>query len=266
MLSPLAAFLLGLLQALTEFLPVSSSGHLVLARALFHLQTDGGVAFDVALHLGTLLSVCALFYRDLWDLVLGACKAVRHPAITYLHPSKDQRLVGALILATIPAGVLGLLFKSQLEAMFQSPKTVAILLMVTGTILLLTKLARSKDREITWLRALIIGFAQALAILPGLSRSGLTISAALFLKVDPEKAARFSFLMSIPVILGAAILEGRHLFESSIPWISFAIGFVTAVVGGFCALKLLFAVVKRGWFSNFGFYCLAAGLVGVIFL
>lgn len=266
MISPLAAFLLGLLQAVTEFLPVSSSGHLVLAKALFHLQTDGGVAFDVALHLGTLVSVCFLFREDLLDLIAGAFKAIRHPLLTYVHPSEAQRCVGCIIVASLPAGICGLLFKSKLEAMFSKPKTVAVLLMVTGVMLLLTRFVKSQNRPIYWIQALIIGLAQAIAILPGISRSGSTISAALFLKVDPEKAARFSFLMSIPVILGAGLLELRHITGANFAWLPFAVGFATACIFGLCALKLVYAVVKRGWFSNFGFYCLAAGALALILL
>lgn len=273
-MSPLAAAILGLVQALTEFLPVSSSGHLVIAQALLGVKTEGGAAFEVAVHFGTLLSVALLFRRDLLALAasaLGACRAIaalRRPGRLRAAWQTDPqlRLLAALAVGCVPAGVVGILFKDQLEAAFGSVKLVGAALLFTGVVLLLTRLAPKGDKAVGLGAAALIGVAQAVAILPGISRAGSTIATALFLKVEPEAAARFSFLMSLPVVAGATLLKARDLLHAppgAEAVTAMAIGAAVSFTFGMLALWLIMAVVRRGWFAHFGWYCLAVGGVAL---
>lgn len=266
-MDPLSAGILGLVQALTEFLPVSSSGHLVLAQSLMNIESLGGAAFEVVVHFGTLLSVLVLFRREVRDLLAAAWRAVRHPFEIKEQwvEDADLRMVAAIIVGCIPAGVIGLLFKDQLEAAFGDPRLVGYGLIATGVLLLATLWAPKGEQPITLRKGLLIGMVQAAAILPGVSRSGSTISAAMFMRIDHEVAARYSFLMSLPVIAGATVLKAADLAQNPPPEGAIAglvVGGAVAFLAGIAALWLLMGVVRRGWFSHFGWYCLALG-VGV---
>ncbi len=263
------AALLGLLQALTEFLPVSSSGHLVIGQALLGVDMGGGIAFEVAVHLGTLLSVLVLLWRDVGQLFLALGRLVRSPgqiAQQFQHDAQ-VRLGVAILIGCLPAGVIGVLFKDEIEAAFGSVTLVAVGLIFTGCVLLSTKLMPRGIAEVTPTRALLIGLAQAIAILPGVSRSGSTIASALFLRVQPEAAARYSFLLSLPVVAGACLLKTLDLLKDP-PGVdllaALAVGALVSFVGGLAALKLVFAVVRRGWFPHFGWYCLAVGITTLV--
>ncbi|MCB9545738.1 MAG: undecaprenyl-diphosphate phosphatase [Myxococcales bacterium] len=267
----LSAALLGLLQGLTEFLPVSSSGHLVLGKALLGVHLDGGgAAFEVAVHFGTLLSVLVLLRKDVGALLAATGRALRSPGQITQQYREDAslRLVVAIVVGCLPAGIVGVLFKDELEAAFSSPRLVGGALLFTGLLLLSSRLVRTGDREITLGRGLLIGVAQAVAILPGVSRSGSTIASAELLGVAPERAARFSFLLSLPVIGGACALKLKDLLAAPPAddvITALTIGTVASFLSGLAALWLLFGVVRRGWFGHFGWYCLAVGALALAF-
>lgn len=263
----LSAALLGLVQALTEFLPVSSSGHLVLGRHLLDIQLDDA-AFEVAAHFGTLLSVVVVFRVEIGRLITATLRGLRSPGDVSAHwkTDPDLRMAGAIVLGCIPAGIVGLAFKDTLESAFGSPYLVCWALLVTGIVLLLTALPKPGDREVNLKSALLIGLAQAAAIIPGVSRSGSTIATALFLGIDRDYAARYSFLLSLPVIAGATALQVVSLVQSPPPTDMLAalgLGAAISFVAGIAALVLLLRLVRRGWFAHFGWYCLALGAYGL---
>ena len=266
----LSAGLLGLVQALTEFLPVSSSGHLVLGQALLGIDgAIGGVAFEVAVHFGTLLSVVVLFRAEVLRLIAVTLRVLRRPARlkTDWATDLDLRMLVAIVVGCVPAGVVGVLFKTELEQLFGSIRLVGFALLGTGLLLLAAKRAPKGDGEVTPGRALLIGIAQAVAILPGVSRSGSTIATGMFLGVDHDTTARFSFLMSLPVIFGATLLKTKDLIEAPPPGsmlLSLGVGAAVSFVVGLGALWLVMAVVRRGWFPHFGWYCLAAGAAALL--
>jgi undecaprenyl-diphosphatase len=274
--TPLLAVLLGALQGLTEFLPISSSGHLALAQHFLGVDGEGGadVAFDVVLHVGTLLAV-VLVYRDslraLARATLGALASAaswRHP-LAALTASEETRLLLALGLGSIPTAIIGLLFQEPLEALFDRPAVVASMLLVTGGVLTLPALLRVRTREervvAPW-QALLIGAVQGLAITPGISRSGSTISVALLLGLAPVLAARFSFLLSIPAILGALALKLPDLSVAELSPLALAVGFTTSFAVGWGALAVLLAMLRRGRFSLFAIYCCTLGVAVLAWL
>ena len=190
----LEAVILGIIQGLTEFLPISSSGHLVLGQELLGISIPGN-SFEVVVHLGTLCSVLIVFWPDIWEL------------ITSIRSTTSQKYILGIVIATIPAVLIGLLFKDIISEAFDNIRVVSITLLITGLILFTTKYINIKDINISLGRGLLIGIAQAAAIIPGISRSGVTISAGMHLGVSPDKAAKFSFLLAIPAIAGAGIIN-----------------------------------------------------------
>jgi undecaprenyl-diphosphatase len=266
----LQALWLGIVQGITEFLPISSSGHLVLGKAILGVHTEG-VAFEVFVHFGTFLAVLTIFRGDVWNIIKAWVAALAHPSVREWSSRYRDDLffrLGALIcLATIPAGVVGVLFEKEIEAAFSNPFVVCLALLVTGAFLLGTRWARSQDTRFGMLRALVIGAAQAVAILPGISRAGATISAALYTGVERGEAARFSFLLALPVILGATVLEGIKLTQAGIPsqqGMALIVGAIAAYCSGALALKWLLGVIRRNRFDRFAYYCFAVGILGLI--
>ncbi len=253
---PVTHIVLGLVQGFTEFFPVSSSGHLVLAQELLGVAQEG-ILLEVLLHLATVL-VVVWFYR----------KKVAH----LLQPRFDEernRYRLAVVAGLVPAGIVGVFFKEWFEKAYESPVAVLVALGVTGVVLLLTRFARPGRRPLTLPVALLIGIAQSIAILPGVSRSGATIAAALFLGVEREEAARFSFLISVPAILGAALLTLKDLPGAGAgeePFAPAAAGMIAAAVAGIIALRLLVKTVIRGRFDRWGWYCVALSTVGIVAL
>lgn len=292
--------ILGFLQGVTEFLPVSSSGHLVVYQRLFELSGPGGpggpaetrLLFDVMVHLGTLIAVLVVFRSDIAALATGAWRTVTG------QPGGDRgplRLLLLLVVGSIPAAVLGLGWKGDLERLFASPAHVGFAFLVTGSVLWLSgypgrlaRLARSKavdqpeqaDQPVqadpptqadragrdlggtTWIDALLIGLGQALALVPGISRSGTTISVALLLGLDRRLAARYSFLLAVPAILGAVAVQAGD--TGGIPadqWAAVAAGTIMAAVSGYVALRLLLRIVVAGNLSRFSYYCWGIGLL-----
>ncbi len=247
----LSACILGAVQGLTEFLPVSSSGHLVVLQSVLPVVGDP-VAFDLALHLGTLLPVVVVYRADLGriarDAVAGEGPWWRRRGV---------RLGWLVGLGSVPTAAIGLAFESRFETLFGNPGAVAWAFLLTGAILLATRFIPRGDRDEAstegW-RAVAVGVAQGLAITPGVSRSGSTIAAGLLLGMDREFAARFSFLLSLPAILGAFALRASHVSLGGDAWMPLLAGFSSSALVGYAALRLLLRVVRAGSFAWFSVY------------
>lgn len=260
--------LLAVVQGLTEFFPVSSSGHLVIVEALLGTREGNarsGLMFEIAVHVGTLGAVI-IFYRA---KVLRLCRAI-FASISGgaggVSHRNEMRYLGLIILGSMPAGIVGVLFHDEVERTFDSPGLSAFFLVVTGIYLLMTRL-RPVRGSLGWQSALIIGAAQAIAILPGCSRSGWTIATGLLIGVGFVEAAEYSFLLSIPAILGALALqivkEPGVLTAGSIA--PLLLGAATAFIAGFAALKLLIGILTRGAFHRFAYYLLPVGIAASIY-
>jgi undecaprenyl-diphosphatase len=248
------AALLGIIQGLTEFLPISSSGHLVIGQKMLGISIAGNV-FEVVVHLGTLVSVLIVFWTDIWQLIKS------------LKSTTTQKYILALAIGTLPAAITGILFKDVILEAFENVRVVAITLMITGIILLTTKFIKIKLKDISISRGLLIGIAQALAIVPGISRSGITISLGIHLGIAPEKAAKYSFLLAIPAIAGAGLFTGLDIIESSEPTLPLSVlivGFVSSLLIGWISLKWLLVLIRSGKFHWFGVYCITVGLLSWI--
>lgn len=266
------AAILGAVQGLTEFLPVSSSGHLVILQGLAGLKMPG-VTFEIAVHLGTLLAVLIALWGDVRTLLGGLWRP---------SPGRrkgggqggERQLLAALLVALVPTGVIGLAGKDFFESLFDSPRAAALALLLTGLILLATP-ALSRGRtglfRVKGRQALAVGGAQGLAIVPGLSRSGLTIAAGLACGLEPDAAARFSFLLSIPAILGAAgvdaldVLKGGPLSAATaLPPGPLLVGALTATLVGAVSVRWMLDLVRRGRLRPFAYYCWAVGLLTLV--
>ncbi len=254
------AVVLGLIQGLTEFLPVSSSGHLVLAGHLIGLPPTG-LVFELLLHLATLAAVIFYYRVDLAALLLAVPRACRAPWLGYREDA-DVRLGLLIVVASVPTAVIGLAFKDQFEALTAYPQAVGVALLVTAALLLATHFIQPSERHLDLRAALLIGLAQGLAITPGVSRSGATIAVALLLGIATVHAARFSFLISIPAIAGAAMLKLREGFDQ-LELLPALLGFVVALVSGYLALHWLVALVKARRFAAFAPYCALVGLLAI---
>lgn len=265
-MTALQAVVLGVLQGLTEFIPISSSAHLVIVPFLLGWQ-EPGVVFAVALHFGTLLAVTAYFFSDISSLA----RALALSVIRRRTGDSRARLAWALLLATIPAALAGLLFRRFFEGFFGRPFDVAFLLVVTGALLLIGEAAGRQSRELKRLSrpaAVGIGFFQALAILPGISRSGATMSAGLLFGLKREAAARFAFLLAFPIILGTITFEARGLFGAggSAPSILLLVlGVVSAALAGLAAIRFLLGFVARRGLHVFAAYCILFGTLVIAY-
>lgn len=264
----LEACLLGLLQGLTEFLPVSSSGHLVLGQYVLGIESPhaGDVTFEVFVHFGTAMSIATVYWRRLGTITTRTFGAVLRPGMLTEQWKTGEARLGSLILLTlVPTGLVYVLFKDALEAAFDSPPLVCAMLLVTGVLLLLTLMRKDPSGEISPIKALVIGIAQAAAIIPGISRSGATICAALYQNVEPEKAADFSFLILLPVVLGATLLKSLDM-HGDVPWQALLAGATVAYLSGMVAIRLVLGIVRRGRIHWFAYYCLALGTIGLFYL
>ncbi len=259
----LQGIVLGLIQGLTEFLPVSSSGHLALAEHFLSIKSPG-VTFEVFVHFGTALAVVLYFRRRIASIIV----ALARWAVRLQHDTAEVRLAVHLLLATVPAAAVGYFLEDRIERAFASPVLVSVLLLVTGCILWFSgKLFPGTKVRETWLDALAIGAAQALAVLPGISRSGTTITAGLAVGLERRAAAEFAFLMSVPVIFGAAAASlGDALEAGSGAGAPILLGTVAAFLSALPAIALLMRAVVAGRLANFAYYCWAAGAVSLAFL
>jgi len=266
------ALVMGLVQGLTEFIPVSSSGHLVLVPWLFG-WTDpfiNSVAFTVILHMGTLVALLAFFWRDWVELIPAGLAAIRDRD---LKGDPHRRMAFLLVVATIPAVIVGPIFESKLEDLVREPARIALMLCVGAAIVWLADRWGSKRRDETTLsfrESFAIGVAQVIALVPGISRSGISISAGLFLGLDREAAARFSFLMATPVIAGAGVWEARKFLTGEAgpnPELNvILIGFVAALVSGFLAIRFMLDFLRRQPLTAFVVYRVVAAIVVFVVL
>ena len=257
------AILLGIVQGLTEFLPVSSSGHLELGKALLGID-EGGLAFSVVVHGATALSTIVVFRQDILGLVTGL-------AISGAQGRQSRRFAGLVLLSMVPLAFVYVLFMDEIEARLDGSLTaVGAALLVTAAMLFWAQRRGRSGAAVGPTQALVIGCAQAVAVLPGISRSGATISTALLLGVGREEAARFSFLMVLPPILGATALAVMDLMdpalaaETPVSPIALGLAAIAAFISGWWACKTMIALVKRNGFNGFAVYCAVAGLAALL--
>jgi undecaprenyl-diphosphatase len=266
-MSILESIILGIIQGLTEFLPVSSSGHLVLAQYFWGIN-EPGISFEIIVHLGSLLAVLIYFHKDLLALLLSATKVFSSKK-TYSDVN-NLKVIAYLIIATITTAGIGIMFKDNFESLYNIPLAVAISLFVTGLITYISDKIPNGDFEdynIGWAKAIFIGIGQALAIIPGISRSGTTIAFALFSKMKRENAARFSFLLSIPAILGAALLDFLDMENFDLSLLGrYSFGALSAFISGFLVIALLINLIQRKKLKYFSYYCWLASLVSIYFI
>ncbi len=263
------AALLGLIQGLTEFLPVSSSGHLVLGQYLLGLSADD-ITFEVFVHFGTVLSIVTVYRTRILELIAKTWMGITQPTRIVLHyrGNADFRFSVFILITMVPTGVIYLLVGDRIESAFALPRFTCGMLLVTGTLLLLTKLRKEPRGPLTPLKAVVIGTAQGAAMIPGISRSGATICTALYQNVTPEEAANFSFLMSLPVIVGATGIEALKLADVGLAgrMLPILIGTAIAYAAGIVAIKIVLDFVRRGNLDYFAYYCFAIGILGLVII
>lgn len=262
---------LGIIQGLAEFLPVSSSGHLVLFQNFFGL-TEPALSFDISLHMGTLAAVLWIFSSDIKAMIfslMGLLTKVRSKNNFYdlLKEDKNFMLAVMIIVGSVPTGIIGLIIQKYTDLFFSSVPMVGFMLIVTGTFLWFTKKFSTNDtgkEKIGFKQALFIGLCQGIAVIPGISRSGSTITAGLFSGIDRETSARFSFLLSIPAIFGAELLSLKDSIGAGLSFDNATIyGTITSFIVGFFALKILLKIVKTGRLHYFAPYCWLAGIIAI---
>ena len=245
--------ILGIIQGLTEWLPISSTGHLKLAEHFLDLKTP--ILFDVILHIGTLIVVLFFFRKDI--------KNILSALVRFNFKTEDGKLIPLIIIGTIPTALIGMVLGDLIENVFQNILPIAIAFLICGTMLYSSKAGKEKADSIDYLTALMIGTAQGIAIIPGISRSGTTIAVAILLGVKREKAFKFSFLLSIPAILGALGITVYKQFDelatAGLGWIEILAGMALAMLVGYLALKLLWKVLAKKKFHLFAFYCWLLG-------
>lgn len=251
------ALILGIIQGLTEFLPVSSSGHLELARNILGStwSPSSNMMFTVTVHGATALATVVTFQKDIRQILIGLFRG----------ETEDRRFAMSILLSMIPAAIVGLYFDDVIEMLFDgNVLLVGVMLIITGLLLFLADRAKKTHKKVSKMDALVIGIAQAIAILPGISRSGATISTSVLLGIDRERAARFSFLMVVPLIMGKMAMDSMDLFsmsevDQSQHLIPLLVGFIAAFISGLWACKIMLNLVKRAKLSGFAIYCLAMG-------
>lgn len=301
-MSLLEAIFMGIIQGLTEFLPVSSSGHLALFKILFGVETETGMLFDVLLHFGTLVAICAVFYKDVARLIVEGIYIFKNALVNFViwvrncflriknilrkgklpkeeldlgeyHPvanSSYRKFVLLVIVSTIPTGIIGIIGKNMVEMASEILLVPGICLVITAILLFVadrTKGGENLPKDITYSNAFIIGVVQGVATLPGISRSGSTITACLLSGFNRSFAVKYSFIMSIPAILGAMILELKDFTATAFTpgeIVSYVVGMVIAGVVGYICIKTMLVVVRNKKFKVFGIYCLIIGVISII--
>ena len=262
-MSLIEALILGIIQGLTEFLPVSSSGHLQIGAAVLGVNSSDNLLFTIIVHGATVLSTIIVFWKEIVSIIKGLFK---------FQMNEETKLVLYIILSMVPVGIVGIFFESQVESFFDGQVVfVASTLMITGFLLLATNYLKAQNAtgELSYSKSLIIGLAQAFAVLPGISRSGATIATGLILGVNKEKATRFSFLMVIPPILGATLLKVKDLVEqpalgTDISIGALAVGFLGALIFGIFACRWMINIVKKGSLVYFAYYCFAVSTITIL--
>ena len=270
-MSILTSILLGLIQGIAEFLPISSSGHLAIAQNLLHVNAEIPEFFDVLLHLGTLLAIFVAYWRDIKEMVVeffrGIGDIAHRSTPTPVPPAR--RLILLIIIGTLPLFAV-LPIHKKVQGLSNSMGFIGGALIVTGFLLFACDLVRrghKTERSATLVDALLVGVGQALATMPGVSRSGMTISAGCFLGFERSFAVRFSFLLSIPAVLGANILSLKDALEAGVDWAAvpvYLVGVVASAVVGYACIRLLKLIAQKGRFGGFAYYCWAAGLLTLL--
>ena len=255
----LEAIVLGIIQGLTEFLPVSSSGHLEIGKYLFDIDAESSFSYSIAVHGATVLSIIVVFWQEVVSLIRGTLK---------FRMNNETHYVLKIFVSMIPVAVIGFFFEDEVEAFFDGNIVfVGSMLLVTAALLIVSSIMRDRRKEISYAHAFMIGVAQALAVLPGISRSGATISTGLMLGNKKEELAKFSFLMVLIPIIGANLLEllkGDFSSGSSVGPVAIITGFVSAFITGYIACRWMINLVRRGKLYWFGIYCIIMGLIAII--
>lgn len=257
-MSWIEALLLGLLQGLTEFLPVSSSGHLELGKALLNIDPKNSLVFTIVVHGATVLSTIVVFYKDIWELIKG---------LFAFKWNEETKYIFKIMVSMIPVGIVGVFFKEEVESFFTGNIAfVGAMLLITAALLALTYFKKSNTRKINFIDSFIIGISQAIAVLPGISRSGSTIATGLLLGNKKEIVAKFSFLMVLIPIIGANfkdLLDGEMTQTGGIGAIPLLVGFVAAFLSGLLACKWMIGLVKKGKLIYFAIYCFIIGMLAI---
>lgn len=267
----LQAIILGIIQGLTEFLPVSSSGHLVIFQNLFGLK-EPELFFDISVHVGTLAAIIIFFWKEIRAIIISLAHFIalalkKRVSFHSVYEDKDAKLAILIVVGSIPTAIIGILFHKIADILFSSVVLVGFMLIITGLLLWGTRWVKKDCKSINDFSirdALIIGLVQGMAIIPGISRSGSTIAVGLFLGLNRETAARYSFLLSIPAILGASVLSLNHLSAHNVPLKVTLFGAFTSCIVGYWALKLLVKIVKHGRIQIFAPYCWIIGILVLI--
>lgn len=261
------AIILGIVQGLSEFLPISSSGHLVIVEHLMNFNL-GGLSFEVFVHFGTLLAVCWAFRMDLIRLFAAIPDIFRLFSPDLPAERKEYALLDIyIIIGSIPAAVIGLLFENAIERIFENHVIALYMLFLTGLIVWSSRYAGENTRHVNGLRGFVIGIAQAVSILPGISRSGTTIVTGLWMGVERLRAARFSFLLSVPVIFGATLLKSHDLMKNPLPssdTLPLLLAGAAAAISGYFAIVWLMKIIQKQKFEWFGIYCIAVSILGLM--
>ena len=254
------ALILGLIQGLTEFLPVSSSGHLELGEVILHTKTTENLTFTVVVHGATVLSTIFVFYKDILQILTGTFR---------FKWNAETKYFSKILISMIPVAFVGIFLKDQVENLFTGNLVlVGSMLLVTAMLLSFTYFAKNKNKEVSFIASFIIGISQAIAVIPGISRSGATISTALMLGINKERAARFSFLMVlIPIILAnvKSLMDATPGSDAGISIVPLLVGFLAAFISGLIACKLMIGIVKRGKLIYFAVYCFIVGITAIVF-
>ena len=271
-MSIIDALILGIIQGLTEFFPVSSFGYLVIFKNILNVNISG-IIMEISLHFGTVVAICAAFHRDIFLLI----KEAKTLAFTLIGKKKnvaksdedqDTKILLAILIGNIPTVIIALLCESIFERFFNIPALASIMIIITGFVLWLTRIAHVKEdkgrNKVRIVDALIVGAVQGIAIIPGISRSGTTIATASFLGIKRELAAKFSFLLSVPVIIGGVILKFDDISEGTVNFQNIIIGTIASAVVGYLALFFLVKLIKKGKFHLFSYYCWSVGIIATI--
>lgn len=285
-MSLLQAIIMGIIQGVTEFLPVSSSGHLAIFKILFHMETDTGLLFDVILHLGTLLAIFAVYYKDIFRMILEGVQIIKEVFINVVRFFRNKcmkeeneyirivtngyrKFVLLVIVSTIPTGIIGVVASEFVTMASQILLIPGICLIVTSILLFISDRVQGGHKgpkNISYTNGFVIGICQGVATLPGLSRSGTTIAACLLSGFDRRFAVKYSFIMSIPAVLGAAVLEIKDISASSISGTEIAyylVGMLVAAVVGYICIKTMLVIVRKKKFTIFSIYCFLVGVLSI---
>lgn len=268
MLDILSAIILGAVQGISEFLPISSSGHLVLVPALLGIET--GLAFDTILHIGTLVAIFTFFWKDIINMIKGFILSIIDLTEGVdifkreLHRVPEKRFAWLIIVGTIPTGIMGILLKDAIETIFRGTLFVGIFLLVTAAVLYYSERHSSgqiTQKDMSFKQALIVGICQGLAVFPGISRSGSTIASGLCLGLNREYAARYSFLLSIPAVIGAGLIQIKDIATLDASASVLLAGFISSVIFGYLSIKLLMKMIKGWSLDIFAYYCTIIGII-----